>query len=96
MAEPTDTTTTDQRRALRTPFDASVAIDLDAARIEGSGENLSAVGVFFTAVGPIPVTVHLAGRAGGIRGELVRCESMGDGRLGLAVRFLEPLAAAAS
>ena len=36
----------------------------------------------------LPVTVVIAGR-GEVRGELVRLETIGDGRIGIAVRFDE-------
>ena len=55
----------------------------------GSGENISLQGVYFTTAAKIPVQVRV--RDGSVvRGELVRAESMGDGRVGLAVRFVEP------
>jgi hypothetical protein len=91
MAEERTSTGVEQRRELRLPLDATVAVDVETIRIEGSGENISSQGVFFTATGSIPVTVHIGSDRAGLRGELVRCESMGGGRFGIAIRFLEPL-----
>ncbi len=59
--------------------------------IAGSGQNISPQGVFFTADGALQVRVRLGGHDHSVRGELVRYESMGDGRVGIAIRFLEPL-----
>lgn len=76
------------RRAPRLALDGEVAIRFDGGTILGSGENVSEQGVFFTAAAALPVTVHVAGR-GEFRGELVRLETIGDGRIGIAVRFHE-------
>lgn len=74
------------RQSPRVELDGEVTIRFDAGAIVGSGENISVQGVFFTADGSLPVTVQVAGR-GDVRGRLVRLESMGDGRIGIAVRF---------
>lgn len=76
------------RRASRVDLDGEVTIRFDSGAILGSGQNISEQGVFFTAAAALPVTVHLAGR-GEVRGELVRLETIGDGRIGIAVRFHE-------
>lgn len=86
-------TAAEQRREPRHPLDATVTVDVPAVQIVGSGENISTQGVFFTAEGGLRVRVHIQGRSAPVDGELVRCESMGDGRVGLAVRFLAPLPA---
>lgn len=74
------------RKHARVDIDSVVTIRFDAGTIVGSGENISAQGVFFTADGTLPVTVQVAGQAD-VRGQLVRLESMGGGRIGIAVRF---------
>ena len=74
------------RSGQRIDLDAQVTIRFDQGQLAGSGQNISAQGVFFTADGSVPVTVHVAGR-GEVHGKLVRLESMGDGRFGIAVRF---------
>ena len=76
------------RHAPRIAIDSEVTIRFEAGAIVGSGENMSVQGVFFTADGSLPVTVQVAGR-GDVSGRLVRLESMGDGRIGIAVRFDE-------
>lgn len=73
------------RQAPRVDIEAGVTIHFDVPAIVGDGQNLSAQGVFFTAEAVLPVTVRIAGKA--VPGTLVRLESMGDGRIGIAVRF---------
>ncbi|MBL9078916.1 MAG: PilZ domain-containing protein [Planctomycetes bacterium] len=85
-------TTANQRREPRVPLDATVTVEVPATEIQGSGENISSQGVFFTAAGRLQVVVHIGGHGRTVAGELVRCETMGDGRVGIAIRFLEPLA----
>lgn len=77
------------RRSPRVDIHGEVTIHFASGSIVGSGENISLQGVFFTADGSLPVTVQVAGR-GSVAGQLVRLESMGDGRIGIAVRFDEP------
>ncbi len=66
-----------------------VAITLDAGSIIGTGQNISAQGLYFMTEGSIPVTVRVGGVESPLRGELVRITAMGDGRLGIAVRFAD-------
>jgi len=89
MSEPTAKTGVAGRRDARVDLGESVTIDFAAGSIVGSGQNLSAQGVFFTAAASIAVTVRIDGRDQIVRGELVRVETMGDGRVGIAVRFLQ-------
>lgn len=79
----------EQRRDPRFDLSGQVAIEFDAGTIVGPGQNVSQQGVFFTAPASIQVHVRIPGRAAPIPGELVRVESMGDGSVGLAVRFAE-------
>ncbi len=85
------TTTTNQRRAERVPFAGTVAIQFEAATLVGSGENVSSEGVYFTADGAVPVLVRLGDGGATVRARLVRYESMGGGRVGIAVRFDSPI-----
>ena len=89
MQERTVTANPEVRRSPRLDLDGEVSIRFDGGTILGSGENVSVQGVFFTAAASLPVTVHIAGR-GELRGELVRLETIGDGRIGIAVRFHGP------
>ena len=78
------------RTAPRADLDGKVRVRFEADTLVGSGENIAAQGVFFIADGGLPVTVEIEGVSGTLAGELVRIESMGDGRLGIAVKFAEP------
>jgi hypothetical protein len=90
MVEPRASTSIDNRRDPRLPLDGEVTVEFERGSIVGSGQNISQQGVFFTAAGSLPVTVRIAGRDEVVAGELVRVESMGDGRIGIAVRFAAP------
>ncbi|MBL8748418.1 MAG: PilZ domain-containing protein [Planctomycetes bacterium] len=90
MDEPR-TTTTDHRRAERVPFAGTVAIEFDTTSLVGSGENISNEGVYFTAEGEVPVLVRMGDGGTTVRARLVRFESMGGGRVGIAVRFDAPV-----
>lgn len=88
MQERTAPADLEMRRASRVDLDGEVTIRFEGGTILGSGQNISEQGVFFTAAATLPVTVHIAGR-GIVRGQLVRLETIGDGRIGIAVRFDE-------
>lgn len=90
MNEPRAPSTIDNRRDPRVDLSQQVTIRFDAGSIVGPGQNISLQGVFFTATASIPVTVAIDGKDEVVRGELVRVETMGDGRVGIAVRFLAP------
>ena len=77
----------ERRGGDRLPTSAEVAVYIDQP-IVGPGQNLSNEGVFFVTEGAIHVRVLVAGE-GEREGELIRLESMGEGKLGLAVRFLQ-------
>lgn len=72
-------------------MDEAVTVQFDAGSIVGSGQNISAQGVYFVADASITVTVQIEGVARTLRGELVRVNTMGEGKVGIAVRFLEPI-----
>jgi hypothetical protein len=80
----------ENRRDPRIELAEQVTIRFEAGEIVGPGQNISLQGVFFTAPASIPVTVRIAGKSEVVRGELVRVETMGDGRVGIAVRFVAP------
>lgn len=89
---PTPPNPADNRRDPRFALDREVSLEIDAGAIVGPGQNISQQGVFFTAQARVPVVVKIAGREQPLAGELVRFESMGGGRVGIAVRFDAPLA----
>ncbi len=81
----------DMRRHDRIDFAEPVSLEFDGTPVVGSGENISVQGVYFTTDTPIKVLVRI--RDGStVQAELVRAEAMGDGRVGVAVRFQEPSA----
>jgi hypothetical protein len=84
------TTETGHRHEARAPLDQQVHVEFEAGAIVGPGQNISSMGVFFTADARLPVTVRIGDSDQVVRGEVVRFESMSEGRIGIAVRFLEP------
>lgn len=85
------TSSIENRRDPRYDLDRQVTLEFAVGSIIGPGENISQQGVFFTASGALPVTVRIAGVQDPVAAELVRYESMGDGRVGIAVRFVAPM-----
>lgn len=83
QALPTDV----RRSAERVYMNGAVTIRFATDAIVGSGQNVSAQGVFFVSEGAVPVTVTIEGRDGELSGQLVRVENMGSGQVGLAVKF---------
>ena len=77
----------DQRRADRTEFAGDVSVCFDGLEIVGPGRNLSETGVYFVAEASADVRVVVDGVAR--VAELVRVERLGNGRLGVAVRFVD-------
>ena len=88
MDEPRTPVAQNHRREERLPLDGQVTITIESQQIPGPGRNVSAQGVYFTTVAKIRVLVQAPGHDAPIPGELVRVESMGDGNVGIAVRFL--------
>ena len=74
-------------RSPRVDLAGQVTIRFAADALVGSGKNVSDQGVFFVADGSVPVKVTIEGREGELDGELVRVESMGAGKVGIAVKF---------
>jgi PilZ domain len=93
MDQNRDAVAEDSRRDPRVNMGEQVTITFATDSIIGPGQNISAQGVFFVAETSIPVTVRIDGVEATVRGELVRVQSMGEGRVGIAVRFLEPVPA---
>ena len=78
------------RSAPRQGLEGKVTVRFDAGAIVGSGENIADQGVFFTAEGrPARSPVEIEGQDGRRVGELVRVNSMGNGRLGIAIKFVD-------
>lgn len=88
MEEPRTPVAQNHRREERLPLDGQVTITIEQQQIPGPGRNVSSQGVYFTTAAKIRVMVQAAGHDAPIPGELVRVESMGDGNVGIAVRFL--------
>lgn len=86
MQETNTPTGIEARRAPRVELDGHVTIQFDVASIQGSGQNVSSLGVYFSAATRLPVTVQISGHAP-IQGRLVRIDTMGDGQMGIAVQF---------
>ena len=78
------------RRTERSKLAGDVIVEIPESRVVGPGQNISSDGVFFIAEGSVPVKVRIEGSDEVHSGEIVRLESMGDGRFGFAVRFVPP------
>jgi hypothetical protein len=89
MQKRANTVQDNRRQGPRVGMIENVSVEIAPATIVGPGENISAQGLYFVGDALIPVTVRINGVSEPVRGELVRVQSMGDGRLGIAVRFLE-------
>ena len=66
-----------------------VTITIQTDEIVGPGQNMSSQGVFFVADTSLKVSVSIQGVAEPVEGHLVRVQQMGEGKLGIAVRFTE-------
>ena len=88
MDEPRSNVAADSRRDQRVPIGEDVTIVFDIDPIIGPGHNMSARGVYFTTAASLRVQVCVGGGQATVPGELVRVESMGNGQVGIAVRFL--------
>jgi len=79
--------TDDRRGSGRRPCATDVTVVFDDGPLVGPSENLSREGVFFVARASLRVRVKV-GDDEWIEGEVVRVQSMGDGNVGLAVKFV--------
>lgn len=84
-------TAANQRRDPRVPMEEEVTITFATDALVGPGQNVSAQGLYFTTTATLRVQVKVAGSDRTLAGELVRVESMGNGRIGVAVRFCDPV-----
>ncbi|MEM7206014.1 MAG: PilZ domain-containing protein [Planctomycetota bacterium] len=89
MSENEETTTDERRINNRAPLDNEVTVRFEPQQVVGPGQNISEDGVFFVADAAINVQVEISGTGGEWRaGEIVRIQSMGEGKVGIAVRFV--------
>ena len=80
----------DERRdSPRVLMGETVTVKIHTDTILGPGQNISAQGVFFVADATLRVSVSIQGVAEPVEGHLVRVQHMGEGKLGIAVRFDE-------
>jgi hypothetical protein len=77
----------ERRSERRGVLDGTVTVRFAEQQIVGPGQNISHNGVFFVADGALQVLVELPGDDGWRRGEVMRVQSMGEGKIGIAVRF---------
>ena len=82
-----DLTPDTNRGTERQPLPDEVTVAIESVTLRGSGENVSHSGVFFIADEVIRVRVSIGGKI--VDGDLVRVESHGHGRTGIAIRFDE-------
>jgi hypothetical protein len=83
--------TADRRAAERRPFGGEVTVSFRDLELVGPGRNISTTGVYFVAAARPIVHVAIEGRDEPVPAELIRFETLADGQVGVAVRFLEPL-----
>lgn len=84
---PADVKTDERRDGPRVPMDDNVTVTLLTDVIVGPGQNISPHGVFFVAEASLRVKVQMPGASQAVEGKLVRVQHMGEGKLGIAVRF---------
>ena len=77
------------RRSRRAPLQGEVTVVFNDTPLFGSGENISSAGVYFITDEHIQVKVRLEGYENLVDARLVRVESMGEGKTGIAVKFEE-------
>ncbi len=87
MAQSSKETTTSRRDGERKSFDQPVTVRIESSELVGSGQNISPQGVFFVAESTVRVWVRIEGSDEERAGELLRVQSMGDGKVGVAIRF---------
>jgi hypothetical protein len=77
----------ERRRAERDALEGDVTVRFEDLEIVGPGRNISETGVYFVSEATARVRVEVDGV---IRtAELIRVETLGNGRLGVAVRFVD-------
>lgn len=84
-----DATVHDKRRGdRREAMDGVVTVRFEDQQVVGPGQNVSDEGLFFVADGAVRVAVEVEGDGGCRSGEVVRVQSMGEGKVGIAIRFV--------
>lgn len=78
----------ERRQAERGPLAGRVTVELGGDPIVGPGQNISEEGVFFVAETSLRVRVKIDGQDRWLDGEVVRVQSMGEGRVGMAIKFV--------
>ena len=79
----------ERRSTDRQVFEGGVIVEFEGLQMEGPARNVSASGVYFVAEGQARVRVRIDGETSPRDAELVRVESLGAGRFGIAVRFVD-------
>ncbi len=79
----------ERRIAERSVFEGRVVVDFADLELTGSARNVSSSGVYFVAEGKPRVVVRVDGEPAPRSAEIVRVESLGAGRFGIAVRFVD-------
>lgn len=77
----------DRRRADRAALDSPVTVRFEDLEIVGPGQNISETGVYFVSEAQARVRVVVDGEARAA--ELIRVETLGNGKIGVAVRFID-------
>jgi hypothetical protein len=80
----------DRRSGDRDALGGAVVVRFGQLELVGPGQNISPEGVFFVADTSLRVSVSIEGEAEPREGELVRVQTMGEGRVGVAIRFIGP------
>ncbi len=76
----------DRRIGDRAPLDGTVTVQFEEQQVVGPGQNMSEEGVFFIVEAALRVRVQVDGEWR--QAEVIRVQSMGEGKLGMAVRFV--------
>ena len=83
-------TQVDERRVVRREqLEGVVTVQFDEHTVVGPGQNVSDEGVFFVVEDALRVKVQLDSGGDAWRdAEVIRVQSMGDGKLGIAIKFV--------
>ena len=81
--------TDDRREVDRAPLEHRVTVEVREHRFIGPGQNISEEGVFFEVEDSLPVRVQFGENDEWRDAEIIRVQSMGHGKLGIAVKFIE-------
>jgi hypothetical protein len=90
MDNPPALFTADLRRSPRRSLEVPITLRVENARVEGTTDNLSGVGLMFFAEEPLRVTVEYVdcdGTPRVQRGNLVRTQKMTERTTGFAIEF---------